>query len=212
MASTTTVTSLTDQLRQAIVTGNLVPHQRLIEADVAEAYEASRGEVRLALNDLINEGLVERIPNRGARVRKVSLEEAIEITEVRGAIESLCAFKAAEKLTDEQSEQLQAIGADMRTAVERGARDEYSKLNRKLHTLIIDVADQATAAETIARLRGQAIHYHFQLSTQQDRPHESLPQHLAIIDAIRARDPQAAAIAMQTHLRSVAQAIANRTV
>lgn len=212
MASTTTVTSLTDQLRQAIVTGNLVPHQRLIEADLTEAYDASRGEVRLALNDLINEGLVERIPNRGARVRKVSLEEAIEITEVRGAIESLCAWKAAEKLTDEQSEELQAIGADMQTAVDRGARDEYSKLNRKLHTLIINVADQATAAETIARLRGQAIHYHFQLSTQQDRPHESLPQHLAIIDAIRARNPQAAATAMQTHLRSVAQAIASRTV
>lgn len=212
MASTTTVTSLTDQLRQAIVTGNLVPHQRLIEADLTEAYDASRGEVRLALNDLINEGLVERIPNRGARVRKVSLEEAIEITEVRGAIESLCAWKAAEKLTDEQSEELQAIGADMQTAVDRGARDEYSKLNRKLHTLIINVADQATAAETIARLRGQAIHYHFQLSTQQDRPNESLPQHLAIIDAIRARNPQAAATAMQTHLRSVAQAIASRTV
>lgn len=210
MASTTTVTSVTDRLRQAIVTGNLVPHQRLIEADLTEAYEASRGEVRLALNDLINEGLVERIPNRGARVRKVSLEEAIEITEVRGAVESLCARKAAEKLTDEQAAQLQEIGNDMRTAVERGARDDYSKLNRKLHTLIIDVADQATAAETIARLRGQAIHYHFQLSTQQDRPHVSLPQHLAIIEAICARNPQAAAEAMQAHLSSVAQAIANR--
>ena len=208
-ADATQELSLTDRLRQDIVTGNLVPHQRLIEADVAAEHEASRGEVRLALNELITEGLVERIPNRGARVRKVSLEEAIEITEVRGAVESLCARKAAEKLTDEQADELREIGESMRGAVERGARDEYSSLNRRLHSRIIEIADQQTAAQTIARLRGQAIRYHFQLSTQSDRPQVSLPQHLAIIEAICARDPQAAALAMQEHLYSVTAAIAN---
>ena len=200
--------SLTDRLRQDIVAGNLVPHQRLIESDVADEHGASRGEVRLALNELITEGLVERIPNRGARVRKVSLEEAIEITEVRAAVESLCARKAAEKITDEQANELSDIGQAMQEAVERGARDEYSNLNRKLHTLIIAVADQQTAAQTIARLRGQAIRYHFQLSTQPDRPQVSLPQHLAIIEAICARNRGAAAAAMQEHLDSVAEAIA----
>lgn len=201
--------SLTDRLRQDIVAGNLVPHQRLIEADVAEAHGASRGEVRLALNELITEGLVERIPNRGARVRKVSLEEAIEITEVRGAVESLCARKAAEKVTAEQADELRRIGAAMQEAVDRGARDEYSNLNQKLHTLILEIADQQTAAQTIARLRGQAIRYHFQISTRPDRPQVSLPQHQAIIEAICARDPQAAGAAMQAHLDSVTEAIAS---
>lgn len=200
--------SLTDRLRQDIIAGRLVPHQRLIEADVADEHDASRGEVRLALNELITEGLVERIPNRGARVRKVSLAEAIEITEVRAAVESLCAGKAAEKVTDAQADELREIGAAMQQAVDRGARDEYSRLNRKLHTLIIEIADQQTAAQTIARLRGQAIRYHFQLSSQPDRPKISLPQHLAIIEAICARDPHAAAAAMQEHLASVIEAIA----
>lgn len=200
--------SLTDRLRQDIIAGRLVPHQRLIEADVADEHDASRGEVRLALNELITEGLVERIPNRGARVRKVSLAEAIEITEVRAAVESLCAGKAAEKVTDAQADELREIGAAMQQAVDRGARDEYSSLNRKLHTLIIEIADQQTAAQTIARLRGQAIRYHFQLSSQPDRPKISLPQHLAIIEAICARDPHAAAAAMQEHLASVIEAIA----
>ena len=200
--------SLTDRLRQDIIAGRLVPHQRLIEADVADEHDASRGEVRLALNELITEGLVERIPNRGARVRKVSLAEAIEITEVRAAVESLCAGKAAEKVTDAQADELREIGAAMQQAVDGGARDEYSRLNRKLHTLIIEIADQQTAAQTIARLRGQAIRYHFQLSSQPDRPKISLPQHLAIIQAICARDPHAAAAAMQEHLASVIEAIA----
>ena len=208
IADATQELSLTDRLRQDIVTGNLVPHQRLIESDVAEEHRASRGEVRLALNELITEGLVERIPNRGARIRKVSLEEAIEITEVRGAVESLCAGKAAEKLNDEQAVELRGIGEAMQGAVERGARDEYSSLNRSLHTLIIEIADQQTAAQTISKLRGQAIRYHFQLSAQPDRPQVSLPQHLAIIDAICSRDPHAAAAAMQEHLDSVIEAIA----
>lgn len=199
--------SLTNRLRQDIMAGNLVPHQRLIEVDIAEEHDASRGEVRLALNELITEGLVERIPNRGARIRKVSLQEALEITEVRAAVESLCARKAAAKVTEAQAEQLRSIGEDMKTAVERGARDEYSDLNRTLHRLVIEIADQDTAAQTIARLRGQAIRYHFQLSTQPDRPQVSLPQHLAIIEAICARDPEAAGGAMQQHLDSVTEAI-----
>lgn len=217
MASTPTATrstdarhelSLTTRLRQDIVAGNLVPHQRLVEADVAEAHGASRGEVRLALNELITEGLVERIPNRGARVRKVSLQEAIEITEVRAAVESLCARKAAEKITDAQAAELREIGQQMQLAVDRGEREEYSQLNRALHGRVIEIAGQQTAAETIARLRGQAIRYHFQLATRPDRPRVSLPQHMAIIDAICTRDPDAAARTMGAHLASVTEAIA----
>src|SRR5690625_2012826 len=102
-AAATRSDSLTDRLRRDIVSGRLVPHQRLVEADVAEEHDASRGDVRLALNELVTEGLVERIPNRGARVRKVSVQEAIEITEVRAAVESLCARKAAAKITEAQA-------------------------------------------------------------------------------------------------------------
>lgn len=217
MASTSTATqsadarhelSLTYRLRQDIVAGHLVPHQRLVEADVAEAHAASRGEVRLALNELITEGLVERIPNRGARVRKVSLQEAIEITEVRAAVESLCARKAAENITEAQADELRDIGRQMQLAVNRGEREEYSQLNRALHSRVIELADQQTAAETITRLRGQAIRYHFQLATQPDRPRVSLPQHMMIIEAICARDPDAAGRAMGEHLASVTEAIA----
>lgn len=200
--------SLADRLRQHIVTGHLVPHQRLVEADVAEEHGASRGEVRLALNELIAEGLVERIPNRGARVRKVSLQEAIEITEVRAAVESLCARKAAQNITTAEEEELRDIGEQMQTAVDRGDRDTYSNLNRALHSLIIEIAAQQTAAQTITRLRGQAVRYHFQLANQPDRPQVSLPQHLAIIEAICQRDADGAAATMQAHLASVTEAIA----
>ena len=82
---------LVDALRDAIVDGEFAPNQRLVEADLSERFGASRGNVRSALLELTAEGLVERVQNRGARVRAVSLTEAIEITEVRMVLEGLCA-------------------------------------------------------------------------------------------------------------------------
>ncbi|MBN9182638.1 MAG: GntR family transcriptional regulator, partial [Microbacterium sp.] len=74
---------LAQQLREAIQNAEFAPHQRLIEADLSERYGASRASVRTALLNLTNEGLVERLPNKGARVRAITIEEAVEIVEVR---------------------------------------------------------------------------------------------------------------------------------
>ncbi|WP_024819012.1 GntR family transcriptional regulator [Arthrobacter sp. 31Y] len=198
---------LVEILRRAIVSGELVPRQRLVEADLAVDYGASRGNVRVALTELSVEGLVERVQNRGARVRAVSMEEAIEITEVRGALEALCARKAAEKISDIEAEGLRTLAREMEETVARNDREAYSACNKRLHAKIIEISAQETAAATIRRLRGQAVRYQFQLARQPGRPSVSLPQHLAIIDAVCRQDPQGAAEAMRLHLESVAQAI-----
>ncbi|HEY5853870.1 MAG TPA: GntR family transcriptional regulator [Aldersonia sp.] len=198
---------LAEMLRAAIVRGELVPRQRLVEADLAEEYGASRGNVRAALSELAIEGLVERIANRGARVRAVSVEEAVEISEVRAALEALCARKAAERITDAEIAELRSLASEMQDAVDRGDRDSYSRGNRRLHAQVIEIGAQHTAAATIARLRGQAVRFQFRLARQPGRPAVSLPEHLAIIDAVCRRDPDAAAEAMRLHLESVADAI-----
>lgn len=198
---------LADVLRRAIVSGELVPRQRLVEADLAEDYGASRGNVRAALSELAIEGLVERIANRGARVRAVSVDEAVEISEVRAALEALCARKAAERITDPEITELRTLATEMQDAVDRGDRDSYSRGNQRLHARVIEIGGQSTAAATIARLRGQAVRYQFRLSRQPGRPAVSLPEHLAIIDAVCRRDPDGAAEAMRLHLESVADAI-----
>ncbi len=198
---------LVDLLRQAIVKGELVPKQRLVEADLAAEYGASRGNIRVALSELSVEGLVERVQNRGARVRAVSVDEAVEITEVRAALEALCARKAAERISDAESEELRELAKRMEDAVALGDRESYSACNQRLHAKIIAVSGQQTAATTIQRLRGQAVRFQFQLARQPGRPNVSLPQHLAIIDAVCRHDPQGAAEAMRLHLVSVADAI-----
>ncbi|WP_018762738.1 GntR family transcriptional regulator [Arthrobacter sp. 135MFCol5.1] len=202
-----TVAELVDVLRSAIVGGDLVPNQRLVEADLASEYGASRGNIRAALAELTVEGLVERVQNRGARVRAVSVEEAVEITEVRAALEALCARKAAERITEGEAAELQELAGRMKDAVERGDRDSYSECNQILHARVIDISAQQTAAATIHRLRGQAVRFQFRLARQPGRPAVSLPQHLAIIDAVCAHNPDAAADAMRVHLESVADVI-----
>ncbi|MFK4639429.1 GntR family transcriptional regulator [Paenarthrobacter histidinolovorans] len=204
---TMTATDLADVLRTAIVSGELVPNQRLVEADLAEEYGASRGNIRVALSELSVEGLVERVQNRGARVRAVSVEEAVEITEVRAALEALCARKAAERITDEEIAELRLLAEQMKDAVDRGDRESYSEGNQALHARIIAISAQQTAGATIQRLRGQAVRFQFRLARQPGRPAVSLPQHLAIIDAVCDHDPDAAAEAMRKHLESVADVI-----
>jgi DNA-binding GntR family transcriptional regulator len=192
-----------DAIRAAIADGEFVPNQRLIEADLSERFGASRASVRTALVELTSEGLVERVQNRGARVRAVSLTEAIEITEVRMVLEGLCAAKAAERLTEHDRDQLRAIGSAMQAAVAAGNLLDYSGLNKQLHALVRTLAGQTTARSVLERLRGQNVRHQFQLAMHPGRPSVSLPQHLEIIEALCAGDPEAAEDAMRRHLRSV---------
>ncbi|HEV7976646.1 GntR family transcriptional regulator [Amycolatopsis sp.] len=87
------------ELRAAILRGEYAPRRRLI--DLVEQYDTSRFTLRNVLTRLANEGLVELQPNRGARVREISVPEPIEITEVRRAAEGLVAARAAERITDD---------------------------------------------------------------------------------------------------------------
>lgn len=194
-------------LRAAILAGDLVPGQRLVEAELSESLGASRGAVRSALIDLSHQGLVERIANRGARVRVVSVAEALQITEVRMAVEALCGARAAENITDAQAEELRALGQEMTTAVEQGDVVGYSRLNQQLHDRVIELAAQPVAAEVLSRLRARNVRHQFRLAFRAGRPQVSLPQHLAIIDAVCDRDPAAAEAAMRDHLASVMEAL-----
>lgn len=196
-----------DALRDAIVAGDFSPNQRLVEADLSEQFGAGRAAVRGALVQLAGEGLVERVQNRGARVRAVSLAEAIEITEVRMALEGLCAAKAARRLSDGDRVELRDVGAAMQDAVATGDVLGYSELNTRLHALIRTLSGQTTAGALLERLRGQNVRHQFRLAMRPGRPAVSLPQHLAIIEALCAGDPERAEAAVRGHLRSVIDAL-----
>jgi DNA-binding GntR family transcriptional regulator len=194
-------------LRNAILQGFMVPGQRLIDADLVEMFGVSRASVRSAIDDLVVEGLVERIHNRGARVRTVQKDEALEILECRRALEALIAARAAERADNDDIARLRAHGDLLSQAVREGNLAKYSMLNNELHAMLSVIADHHAAADLIGRLNTQIVRHQFQLTRRPGWSHETVGQHLAIIEAVAARDPEAAARAMSEHLTSVIDAI-----
>jgi DNA-binding GntR family transcriptional regulator len=200
-------TPLRQALREAILRGEYTPGERLVEAQLIERFQASRFNVRAALQELATDGLIEVQRNRGAHVRKVSLAEAVEITEVRMVVEGLVAARAAEHVTAGQETELDEIGVLMRRAVEAGEFRRYSDLNQRLHALIRQIAGHHTADRIVETLRGQLVRHQFMVSLLPGRPATSLPQHERIIAAIRDHDPKAAEAAMREHIASVVEAL-----
>jgi DNA-binding GntR family transcriptional regulator len=195
--------SIADELRADIVDGVFPAGERLIESQLCERYSCGRAVARAALVQLESEGLVVRQPNRGATVRRISVAEAIEITEARAALERLIAGRAARNAADDDKAELQAIVVEMRDAVSDHDNARYSELNRLLHLRLREIGRHAIASDLVHNLRNRAVSHQYRLAMMPGRPAASLEQHAAIVDAVVAGDEQAAADAMDEHLGSV---------
>ncbi|WP_405988079.1 GntR family transcriptional regulator [Streptomyces sp. NBC_00986] len=190
-------------IRDALRDGDLVPGQRLVVQDLADDLGVTRSSVREALVDLSSDDLVEIVRNRGARVRLISIEEAIQITECRSALERVCARRAATYASEAQRAELTEVGTQLCAAVAENAPETYSTLNRRLHDLIIEFSGQAVAKRQLERLNTQMVRFQFRLAMRPGRPQQSLPQLLSIINAIVAGDADSAEAATEAQLASV---------
>jgi DNA-binding GntR family transcriptional regulator len=195
------------KLREAIVDGRFQPNERLVEADLARTFGAGRTAIRAALVRLDQEGLVERQPNRGARVRLVSDREALEIEEVRVALEQMLARHAAARMTPSDAGNLRQILEEMTNRVEAGDPLGYSELNSRFHEMIWAIADQAVASTLVANLKSQSIRFQYRTILQPGRPDRSLCEHAAIVEALASRDPDRSEAAMREHLSHVVETL-----
>ena len=194
-------------LRAAISRGDLLPGVRLVEADLVEVLGVSRGSVRLALDTLVAERLVERVPNRGARVRVVPAAEAVEITECRLPLEALLARKAAERVTDAEADRLRAHLDTMTATLDSGDLLKYGELIQQLHGLVAGAARHAVAADLVGKLQAQLVRHQFQLSLRPGRPRVSLSELTELVAAVTGRDPDRAEAAAVAHFRAVIAAL-----
>src|SRR5439155_21543443 len=193
------------RLREAIVRGQFQPNERLVEADLARLVGAGRTTIRAALVRLDQEGMVTREPNRGARVRLLSDREALEIEEVRAALEQLIARNAAANVTPADLRDLNRMLAEMRRRVELSDPLGYSELNGRFHQRIWAIADHRTASGLVATLKSQAIRFQYRTILQPGRTQRSLHEHEAIVQALAERDPDACEAAMRDHLSHVVE-------
>jgi DNA-binding GntR family transcriptional regulator len=196
-----------DRLRHAIVTGRFQPSERLIEADVARELGVGRSAVRTALARLEHEGLVEHERHRGARVRLVTAQEAVEILETRAVLEGVAARHAARNASRADIEQLERILEEMRRRVDAGDLLGASDQNAELHGRILEISAHGTVARLIATLKSQLVRFQYRTILLPGRSEHSFGEHVAIVQAIADRDSDAAEQAMRTHLSHVAEAL-----
>lgn len=211
-----TTTRLRDEdgyyrLRDAIVRGDLVPNQRLVEADMSSEFELPRAAVRTALLRLEHEGLIERVPHRGARVRLVTEEEAVEILQARAALEGLAAREAALGITPARAKQLRAVLERQHAALEEQDLMRASDVNAQLHAKIVELSGHATAQRLVKALNSQMVRFQFRTILIPGRPRQSHAEHKAIVDAVATGAAEKAERAMRRHLNNVAHALERST-
>jgi DNA-binding GntR family transcriptional regulator len=186
-------------LQGAIVRGELTPGERVDLDAVGQQLDVSRTPIREALLRLEAEGLVERVPYRGAIVRGVDAALAEETTAVRLHLEGMAVRLAVARLTDETLEEMERLLREL-AALERSASydaTEWNRLNDRFHGALYAAADCPSLTRPIEALAAQAnrIRTHFDV-----RGGPVDEEHRAILDACRARDADAAAHAAQDHI------------
>jgi DNA-binding GntR family transcriptional regulator len=197
-----------DVLHAEIVAGELSPGERLIEEELAERLGLGRGAVREAILRLGHEGLVIRERNRGARVRRFTVDEAIEILEARAALESLAAGYAALRRTDEEAQELVSLVGEMERLQAAGELLAMSERNAAMHRRILEISAHAVARDICSRLHSQMVRFQFRTVLAPGRSRHSLQEHGEIVRAIAAGERDAAERAMREHLTNVASVLA----
>ena len=195
------------RLREAIMKEEFLPNERLIEMDLAQSLGAGRAVIRTALARLEQEGLVQRERYRGARVRLISETEAVEILEVRAALESLAARYAALNARPEDNDVLLTLLAEQRLRIDEGDLLGASEVNARLHQTLLHMAHHATANRLLDMLKPQNVRFQYRTILVPGRSERSHQEHSAIVEAVVNHDPDGAEAAMRLHLSHVADAL-----
>ncbi|MBR1175319.1 GntR family transcriptional regulator [Bradyrhizobium sp. KB893862 SZCCT0404] len=186
-------------IRELIVSGALVPNERLIENDLAQRFGTNRANIRIALSRLDQEGLVSCEPNHSARVRVVEKDEALQIFETRGALERLVAEHAARNATPAQCRKMRALLDTMEKALVSQDLQAFSDETAKLRAVIWIASRHETATRLLSAVNYQLVRFRYRSITVPGRAEQSIRQFRAIVDAIEGNRPQAAQAAMDAY-------------
>jgi DNA-binding GntR family transcriptional regulator len=197
-----------ERLRAQIVAGELPAGTKLRQVALARRFDVSTTPVREALAALQREGLVRLHPQRGAVVFLPSVEDLREHYEIRAALESVAAARAAERFEEHWAEPLQALLDEMRDAPPAA---RYIELNQRFHTELYQYSRRPRLVEMIAALRDASSAYLHIYRAADDFPVKRLDaEHGRILAACVAHDPLEATVATREHLENTVEHVASR--
>jgi DNA-binding GntR family transcriptional regulator len=200
-----------DKMRAAILEGQYKPGEWLRQERLAQELGVSQMPVREALNELVNEGLIEHVPYRGARVIQFSIEDVIDLYEHRAFLEGRAAFFAAQVITDRELLNLKKLKVGMEENDAPEAVLKYREFNRTFHKTIFTISqheyliralNQMWAAFPTMLIGNFAATASHPLPARDDTDRQ---EHQAIVDALEAQDANQAEQAMRNHILATRQ-------
>lgn len=192
-------------IERMIMTGELTGGDRINENLLAERFGISRGPIREACRALTQEGLLTAVPNRGTFVRQVALDEALELYDIRAALDDLAGRTLATRITAAELAALDELTARMGAAAVAGDLDRYYPANLAFHDRLLAFAGN----RRLQRLSGSLVkqlHLFRRRGLEQDgNMAVSNAEHGRVVAALAARDPVRAGVAMRGHVLAAKQ-------
>ena len=200
--SPTSSLRVSEELREAILSGEFGPGQRLRTASLAKRFGSSRTPVREALVQLEGEGLVDIEPRRGALVRPFASADLIDLYEVRVLLEPAAAARAALRINADQLERLQAVVArsDARGGRDAAAIDDQIAWNEEFHAIVIEAASSPRLSAALRATAG--IPRSFRSAFWRDEGHRAFSQtcHRELVSALAEGSAERAEAVMRMHI------------
>lgn len=197
-------------LRQAILTGELKPGERLMEIHLANKLGVSRTPIREAIRKLELEGLVTMIPRRGAEVAQITEKSLQDVLEVRSSLDALCAELACERISDEEIDELEAACEAFEAATKTKDTRAIAAADVALHDIIVRATGNRRLVQLVNNLAEQMYRYRFEYIKDFTMHGALIEEHRVIFEAIRKKDKETAAKAAITHIDNQMEAIARQ--
>ena len=192
-----------ESLRAALVSGRMVPGTTYSIPALAEQFGVSATPVREAMLDLVNEGIVAPVPNKGFRVVELTDEELDQVTELRRLLEVPTVRDLAGAIGTKAIKQLRGLAAAVHDAAQRGDVVAYVESDRELHLALLAEAGNPRLVEIVGRLRDQSRLYGLEQLAADGVLVDSAAEHMRLIDALESGDRRAAEKVMAHHLDHV---------
>ena len=192
------------RVRNLIVEGTIADGARIPERRLCDLFGISRTPLREALKVLAAEGLVELLPNRGARVRSLSAHDIGELFDVMGGLEALAGRLACEKITDDEFLEIERLHHEMYGHYLRRDMPGYFRCNQLIHERIVASARNSVLSSAYAGLtaRIKRVRYSANLARKRDRWGEAMREHEVILDALQRRAGAELSDILFRHLRN----------
>ena len=198
-----------ERLLEGILSGRYAPDSRIVETAVARELGTSQAPVREALRGLEALGVVEITPFRGARVRRPTRRELLEAYVVRSTLETLAARLAVPLMTDADIDELSGHVDAMQAAARAGDGHAVAEADARFHGRIVELGDNGALLRVWRSLEPFSRTY-ITLVVPGADPHWSADLHVPILAAIRKRDAEAVAAALERHFTEVSANMARR--